>query len=327
MKKILITGGAGFIGSHLAEHYINAGDLVTIVDDLSTGRLENLRAIEASPRLTVALTDVCDKERLARLAGGCDLIFHLAARVGLKLVVQSALATLQTNVDGTESVLRAARRSGAKVVVASTSEVYGLATKIPSAEDDPITIGSPLRGRWSYAASKALDEFMALGYGSEYGVPAIVVRLFNTVGPRQSARYGMVIPRFVAQALRGEPLTVYGDGTQTRCFCHVRDVVGALVRLAEEPSAVGDIFNIGNPQEIAILDLAERVIAVTGSSSAIAFVPFEQAFDERFQEIVRRVPDINKLRGAIGFEPSTDLQGILREVVRERAAAIVESAA
>jgi UDP-glucose 4-epimerase len=315
----LITGGAGFIGSHLAERYVADGADVVVVDDLSTGRLENLAPIEASPSLRVVVADVRDEERMAQLLADRDLVFHMAARIGLKLVIQSPLTTLETNVDGTASVLRAARAAKAKIVVASTSEVYGLASRIPSAEEDPITIGAPTKGRWSYAASKALDEFMALASWHEYGVPTVVVRLFNTVGPRQTGRYGMVIPRFVDQALAGRPLTVYGDGTQTRCFCHVHDVVGALVRLADEPSAVGEVFNLGNPQETTINALAAQVIAVTGSSSMPVHVPFEEAYERHFEEIMRRVPDIAKIRERIGFAPQRDLEAILRDVVADRA--------
>jgi UDP-glucose 4-epimerase len=319
VRKILITGGAGFIGSHLAERYVADGADVVVVDDLSTGRLENLAPIEASPSLRVVVADVRDEERMAQLLADRDLVFHMAARIGLKLVIQSPLTTLETNVDGTASVLRAARAAKAKIVVASTSEVYGLASRIPSAEEDPITIGAPTKGRWSYAASKALDEFMALASWHEYGVPTVVVRLFNTVGPRQTGRYGMVIPRFVDQALAGRPLTVYGDGTQTRCFCHVHDVVGALVRLADEPSAVGEVFNLGNPQETTINALAAQVIAVTGSSSMPVHVPFEEAYERHFEEIMRRVPDIAKIRERIGFAPQRDLEAILRDVVADRA--------
>jgi UDP-glucose 4-epimerase len=319
VKKIIITGGAGFIGSHLTEHCLRSGADVVVVDDLSTGRLENLHAVEGSPALRIVVADVREEEQLAHLTADRDVVFHLAARIGLKLVIESPLGTLETNVEGTASVLRAARATKTKVVLASTSEVYGLSTHLPSAESDPITIGSPTKGRWSYAASKALDEFMALATWHEYGVPTIVVRLFNTVGPRQSGRYGMVVPRFVDQALAGQALTVYGDGTQTRCFCHVRDVVGALVRLADEPWAIGEVFNVGNPQETTINALAKRVIALTASSSPIVHVPFEQAYEKHFEEIMRRVPDIAKIRARIGFAPTADLAAILRDVIAERA--------
>jgi UDP-glucose 4-epimerase len=318
VKKVLITGGAGFIGSYLAERYVRDGADVTVIDDLSTGRLENLYAIAGSPSLRVVIADVRDEERLTKLMEDRDVAFHMAARIGLRLVIESPLTTLETNVDGTASVLRAARSAKTKVVLASTSEVYGLATRIPSSEDDPITIGSPVRGRWSYAASKAVDEFMALSTWHEHGVPAVVVRLFNTVGPRQSARYGMVLPRFVDQALAGQPLTIYGDGTQTRCFCHVRDVIGALVRLAEEPSAVGEVFNLGNAQETTINELAARVIALTASSSTPTHVSFNEAYGPHFEEIMRRVPDLAKARARIGFAPAIDLDGIVRDIIADR---------
>jgi UDP-glucose 4-epimerase len=318
VKKVLITGGAGFIGSHLAERCVAEGIEVVAVDDLSTGRLENLRPVEDSPLFHFHEGDIRQEGVLESALAGCDTIVHLAARIGLKLVVQSSLATLETNVEGTESVFRAARKNRTNVLVASTSEVYGLATRIPSSEDDPITIGSPVRNRWSYAASKALDEFIALGNHRERGVPSTVVRLFNTVGPRQSGRYGMVVPTFVSQALSGEPLTVYGDGTQTRCFCHVRDVVGALIRLANEPSAAGHVFNLGNPVEVTINELARRVITMAGSSSEIRYVPHSTAYGEDFEEIARRVPDITRIRSAIGFAPEFGLDDILREVIAER---------
>jgi UDP-glucose 4-epimerase len=318
LRKVLITGGAGFIGSHLAERCVAQGIAVVAVDDLSTGLLDNLRPVENSPLFQFRMGDVRNDSFVADALEGCDTIVHLAARIGLKLVVQSSLATLETNVAGTESVFRAARRTRPRVILASTSEVYGLSTRIPSSEDDPITIGSPVRNRWSYAASKALDEFIALGSHREHSVPTTVVRLFNTVGPRQSGRYGMVVPTFVSQALGGEPLTVYGDGAQTRCFCHVRDVVGALIRIAGEPSTAGQVFNLGNPQEVTINELARRVISMTGSSSPIRYVPHSTVYGEDFEEIARRVPDITRIRAAIGFEPAFGLDDVLREVIAER---------
>lgn len=314
MKKVLITGGAGFIGSHLAARYTGMGIPVLVVDDLSTGNMGNLAGLDPA-LLEVVVADIRDENALSSLIRGCDLVVHLAARVGLKAVVEDPLGTLETNVDGTASVLRAADKSKTKVIVTSTSEVYGLATRIPSSEDDPITIGSPMRNRWSYAASKALDEFMAFAYLRQRSLPTIVVRLFNTVGPRQSGRYGMVIPSFIRMAMANEPLTVYGDGTQTRCFCHVRDVVGAFVRLADDPRAVGEVFNVGNPEETTINDLAARVIALTGSSSRITYVPHSVAYGEEFQEIQRRVPHIAKIQKAIGFAPSARLDEILSEII------------
>jgi UDP-glucose 4-epimerase len=314
MKKVLITGGAGFIGSHLADYYAKKGVRVVVVDDMSAGNVSNLAGIDPA-LLEVVVADIRDEKLMSALVPGCDLVVHLAAKVGLKAVVKHPLGTLETNVDGTASVLRAARETKTKVLVASTSEVFGLASRIPSSEDDPITIGSPTRNRWSYAASKAIDEFIAIGYWREHHVPTVVVRLFNTVGPRQSGRYGMVIPSFIRMATAGEPLTVHGDGTQTRCFCHVRDVVDALARLAEDPAAVGEVFNLGNPEEITINDLASRVIALTGSSSPIKYVSYDEAYGEGFEEIRRRVPDIAKIRKAIGFAPSARLDEILREII------------
>lgn len=314
MKRVLITGGAGFIGSHLAARYIGMGTSVLAVDNLSTGSLDNLAGLDPA-LLELAVADIRDEQRMSELVRGCDLVVHLAARVGLKVVVEQPLETLETNVEGTASVLRAASEHRTKVIVASTSEVYGLATRIPSSEDDPITIGAPTRNRWSYAASKALDEFLAFAYWRERGLPIVVVRLFNTVGPRQSGRYGMVIPSFIRMALANEPLTVYGDGTQTRCFCHVRDVAGALVSLADEPRAVGEVFNLGNPEETTINHLAARVIALTGSFSPITYMSHDLAYGEAFQEIQRRVPNIAKIQAAIGFAPTAALDGILREII------------
>jgi nucleoside-diphosphate-sugar epimerase len=314
VKKILITGGAGFIGSHLAARYTSLGIPVLVVDNLSTGTLDNLAGIDPA-LLEVAITDIRDEQQIAKLVRGCDLVVHLAARVGLKVVVEQPLETLETNVEGTASVLRAACASKTKVIVASTSEVYGLATRIPSSEDDPITIGAPTRNRWSYAASKALDEFLAFAYWRERMLPIVIVRLFNTVGPRQSGRYGMVIPSFIRMAMANEPLTVYGNGTQTRCFCHVRDVAGALVALGDDPRAVGEVFNLGNPEETTINDLAARVIALTGSSSKITYMSHDLAYGEAFQEIQRRVPDISKIQEAIGFMPSARLDEILTEII------------
>jgi UDP-glucose 4-epimerase len=314
VKKVLITGGAGFIGSHLAQRYCAMGVPVVVVDDMSAGNIANLAGLDPT-LLEVVVADIRDEKLLSPLVRGCDLVVHLAARVGLKAVIKHPLGTLETNVDGTAAVLRAARETKTKVIVASTSEVYGLTKRFPSSEDDPITIGSPIRSRWSYAASKALDEFIAIGYWREHGVPTVVVRLFNTVGPRQSGRYGMVIPSFIRMAIANEPVTVFGDGTQTRCFCHVRDVADALVRLADDPAVVGEIFNLGNPEEIAINDLAKRVIALTDSSSTITYVPHNVAYGEMFEEIQRRVPDIAKIRKAIGFAPSAHLDEILREII------------
>jgi UDP-glucose 4-epimerase len=320
MSQVLITGGAGFIGSHLADVYLARGHDVTVLDDLSSGNERNLEAAGRTDRCRIVIGDVRDEELVRRLVEQSDLVFHLAARIGLMLVVESALRTLETNVEGTQVVLRHAAKFKRRILVASTSEVYGLTKEFPSREDDPITIGSPEKNRWSYACSKMVDEFAALAYHREQGLPAFVVRLFNTVGPRQSARYGMVMPRFVRQALAGEPLTVYGDGTQSRCFCHVGEVVDALMKLVDCPAAMGKVVNIGNPQQTRILDLARRVIETTNSSSTVTFVPFDQAYEANFEEIVRRVPHIGRARELIGFSPSLGLDAILSEVIAEQRA-------
>ena len=319
MKKVLITGAAGFIGSHLTDAYLREGWSVVGIDDLSTGRLENLDLARTSDRFAFVCADIAkDEDALASAMRGSDRIVHLAARIGLKLVIESPLKTLETNVQGTETVLRHATTAATPTIIASTSEVYGATTKFPSSESDSVAFGSPEKGRWSYACSKAYDESLALAYHRERGLPATIVRLFNTVGPRQSSRYGMVIPRFVRQALAGEPMTVYGDGTQTRCFCHVGEVVDALVLLGGHTESVGQILNLGNPHEISIVALAEKVRLLTPSSSPIAHVPFDVAYGDGFEEIVRRVPDITKIRAAIGFEPHRTIDDIISDVVEEQ---------
>jgi len=314
MSRVLITGGAGFIGSTLGDALLARGDEVTVIDNLSTGTLANLGHALGRASFTLIEGDIRDAGLVERAMAGHDAVVHLAARIGLRLVMESPVETIESNARGTEVVLKAATRHGRRTIVASTSEVYGLATRHPSAESDPITFGSPARGRWSYACSKAYDEFLALALQRERGLPATVVRLFNTVGPRQSARYGMVLPRFVRQALAGEPLTVYGDGTQTRSFCHVFDVVDALTTLIDRPAGVGDVFNIGNPAEITVLDLARTVIARTGSASAVTFVPFADVFGDGFEEINRRVPDITKARAELGFFPSRTLESVIDDI-------------
>jgi UDP-glucose 4-epimerase len=320
MKRVLITGGAGFIGSNLTDAYLAKGAEVVAIDDLSTGKEENLEAAFKNPRFRLVVGDIRDDAVVSDLVRDCDEVIHLAARIGLQLVIESPLKTLEANVDGTQAILRHASKHGRKILITSTSEVYGLSTSIPSREDGPIAFGAPTTGRWSYACSKAYDEFLALAHHRENGLQTVIVRLFNTVGPRQTGRYGMVVPRFVRQALNDEPLTVYGDGSQTRCFCHVDDVTGALMRLAQDPKAVGEVFNIGNPQEVHVVDLAKRVIELTNSSSAITFVPFDRAYGAGFEEIMRRVPDITKARTRIGFAPSRSLDDVLRDVIAERTA-------
>ncbi len=315
MSTVVITGAAGFVGSHLADAYLAAGWDVVGLDDLSTGRGENLASAAANPNFRLVVGDVCDDALVGEAIANCDLVVHLAARIGLRLVIDSPLRTLESNAKGTEVVIRRATARRVRTIVASTSEVYGLSTRIPSHEDDPIVFGSPVKGRWSYACSKAYDEFLALANYREKGLPATVVRLFNTAGARQTGRYGMVLPRFVRQALAGEPLTVYGDGRQTRCFCSVRDVARALMQISGEPQAVGEVINLGNPQEIEIVELARRVIALTKSTSGIEYVPFDDVFGAGFEEIMRRVPDIRKARALLGFEPRVHLDEIIGDVI------------
>ena len=317
MKTVFVTGAAGFIGSHLTDAYLRSGWNVIGIDDLSTGRRANLFAADQHANFEFVLGDVRDETLIAPMMARSDLAVHLAARIGVKLVIESPLKTLETNVKGTECVLRQATRRKIPVLVASTSEVYGLTTKFPSHEDDPITFGSPKIGRWSYACSKAYDEALALAHHRESGLAAIVVRLFNTVGPRQTGRYGMVVPRFVRQAMAGEPITVYGDGMQTRCFCHVREVVDGLARLASEPRATGEVVNLGNPQETSIIEVARKVIRATTSSSQIEYVSFDRAYADGFEEIMRRIPDIGKARDLIGFEPRLTIDDVIGDVMEE----------
>ncbi len=318
MKTVLITGAAGFIGSHLTDAYLHDGWRVLGIDDLSTGRRENLFGADKHPNFEFILGDITQDAIVEPAMARSDLVVHLAARIGLKLVIESPLKTLVANVKGTEVVLAHAAAHGVPMLLASTSEVYGLTTKFPSHEDDPITFGSPMVGRWSYACSKAYDESLALAHHREGGLATTVVRLFNTVGPRQSTRYGMVIPRLVRQALAGDPLTVYGDGTQTRCFCHVREVVDGLMRLASEPRANGEVVNLGNPQEISIHDLAHKVIRATESASPIEYVTFDKAYANGFEEIMRRIPDIDRVRDLIGFNPQLSIDDVIADVVAEQ---------
>lgn len=316
--KALITGGAGFIGSHLVDHLIERGARVTVVDDLSTGRVENLAAALGGPHgaaLEVVRGTVTDEALMRRLTADVDVVFHLAAAVGVFTIQQRTLDSLRTNLHGTEVVLEAARVSGSRVLMASTSEVYGKNTTIGLREDDDRIIGSPLKSRWSYAEAKAVDETLTHQYATHLGVEAVIVRLFNTAGPRQTGRYGMVLPRFVRQALAGEPLTVYGTGEQTRCFTHVADVVPALVTLVDTPAAYGDVFNIGNPQQVSINELAARVIARTGSGSAVVHIDYEDAYGAGYEDMQRRVPNCDRIRQRIGYRPERDLDDILDAVI------------
>jgi UDP-glucose 4-epimerase len=315
--RVLITGGAGFIGSHLADACIARGDEVFVIDDLSTGTLANIRHLESHPRFHRTIDSVRNEHVVEKLVDACDVVFHLAAAVGVKLIVESPVRTIETNVRGTEVVLAAAARQQKRVLITSTSEVYGLSEDVPFREDTNLVMGAPTKGRWSYACSKAIDEFLALAYHREKKLPAVIVRLFNTVGPRQVGRYGMVVPTLVAQALDGAPLTVYGTGTQTRCFGYVGDVVEALLHLMDHPDAAGQVFNIGSNEEISITRLAERVLALTGSPSRIVYVPYTEAYEQGFEDMPRRVPDTSKAERVIGFRARTRLDDILRAVIRD----------
>ncbi|MEK6372941.1 MAG: GDP-mannose 4,6-dehydratase [Acidobacteriota bacterium] len=313
--KVLITGGSGFIGSHLAEAYLERGDEVCVIDDLSTGSIDNIAHFKRHPRFHYTVDSVQNQPVLAELVDTCDVVFHLAAAVGVKLIVESPVRTIETNIRGTEVVLAAANKKKKKVLITSTSEVYGLSEQVPFREDGNLVMGATTKGRWSYACSKAIDEFLALAYWREKKLPTVVVRLFNTVGPRQTGQYGMVIPTLVKQALSGRPLTVYGNGQQTRCFAYVRDVVQALIKLMDHDDAVGHVFNIGSTEEVSIAELAERIRSVTGSESEIVYIPYSEAYEEGFEDMPRRVPDITKVQQLIGFKPTTSLDGIIREVV------------
>jgi UDP-glucose 4-epimerase len=313
--RVLITGGAGFIGSHLADAYLKRGDHVYVIDDLSTGTIENIQHLKGDSRFHYTIDSVHNQPVTAELVDQCDVIFHLAAAVGVKLIVESPVRTIETNVRGTEVVLALANKKKKKVLVASTSEVYGLSADVPFREDGNLVMGATTKGRWSYACSKAIDEFLALAYWREKKLPTIIVRLFNTVGPRQTGQYGMVIPTFVKQALAGRPITVYGDGNQSRCFGYVGDVVGALVKLMDHEDSVGQVFNIGSNQEISILELAQKVKELTQSDSDIVFVPYDEAYEEGFEDMPRRVPDISKVGELVGFKPEMDLEGILKTVI------------
>lgn len=313
--RYLITGGAGFIGSHLAETLLGRGDTVLILDDLSTGSVENIRHLKKFDRFHYVFDSISNKHLLAELVDESDVIFHLAAAVGVRLIVESPVRTLETNVFGTQLVLDAASKKKKLVLTASTSEVYGKSEKVPFREDADLVLGATTIGRWSYAASKALDEFLALSYWKERKQPVIVARFFNTVGPRQTGRYGMVLPNFVRQALGGTPITVFGSGKQSRCFCDVRDTVEAVLRLVITDSAVGEVVNIGTDQEISIEDLAQRVKERTNSASPIHYIPYEQAYERGFEDMHRRVPSLEKLERLVSFRPATSLNEIVDRVV------------
>ena len=315
--KILITGGAGFIGSHLSEALLAKDWDVTILDNLSTGRLENVASFQTNPRFHIVVGDILNEFLVDKLVERADLIFHLAAAVGVELIVKDPLRSLTTNIRGSEIVLEAVYRYHRKILITSTSEIYGKNMSSALKEEDDRILGSPLKSRWSYSTSKAVDEILAYVYWKEKKVPTVIVRLFNTVGPRQTGYYGMVIPRFVEQALKGENVTVFGTGEQRRCFLYVKDAVDGMTRLMEHPQAVGNVFNLGNQTEISINQLAEKIIRLTRSSSQIVHIPYNEAYEEGFEDMERRVPDTTKAFNLVGFKPTVGLEEILRMVIAE----------
>ena len=320
--RYLITGGAGFIGSHLADRLIGRGDEVVVLDDLSTGSLRNVAHLEGDPRFMLVRGSVLDHPSVGGLVDEAEVVVHLAAAVGVKLIVERPLESLLTNIRGTEVVLDAAASSGSTILITSTSEIYGKNASGPLHEDADRILGSPFVARWSYSTSKAVDEILARAYWRDRGVPSIVARLFNCVGPRQTGEFGMVLPRFVRQALEGDDLTVYGDGQQRRCFCHVVDAVGALVALLDHPGAVGDVFNVGAPYELSINRLARIVIDAVGSTSSVVHIPYEEAYEEGFEDMERRVPDISKIQALTGWQPTLGLDRIVADVVQSERAAL-----
>jgi UDP-glucose 4-epimerase len=313
--KALITGGAGFIGSHLAEQLLQRGHEVGVIDNLSTGSIENISHLKSAPGFSYVIDTIDNEPLLAEWIDRSDVVFHLAAAVGVKLIVERPVHTIETNVHGTEVVLKHANKKKKLVVLASTSEVYGKSTDVPFRENAELVLGATSKHRWAYACSKLLDEFLALAYWKERKLPVVVVRLFNTVGPRQTGQYGMVLPTFVRQALGGQPITVFGDGRQSRSFTYVGDVVEALIALASEPRAVGEVFNIGNTGEVTISHLAERVKTLTSSESLIQYIPYDQAYETGFEDMPRRVPDISKVKALIGFQPKLELDDMIKSVI------------
>jgi UDP-glucose 4-epimerase len=313
--RSLITGGAGFVGSHLAQELLRRDEEVYILDDLSTGSVENIEHLKSNTRFHYTLDSVHNEPVLAELIDRCDMVYHLAAAVGVKLIIESPVHTIETNVHGTEVVLKLANKKKKKVLITSTSEVYGKSTAVPFNEEQDLVLGATTKGRWSYACSKAIDEFLGIAYWHEKKLPVVIVRLFNTVGPRQTGRYGMVIPNFVCQALMNQPITVYGDGNQSRAFGYVGDVVTALADLAQHPAAVGQVFNIGNTEEITMNDLAYLIKQMTSSESEIIHIPYDRAYEKGFEDMPRRVPDISKVRQLIGYQPRLNLKDILTEII------------
>jgi len=315
--KALVTGGAGFIGSHLSEYLLSQGHEVAIIDDLSTGCLENIQHLMNNSRFRFAVDTITNEAVMDRMASECDIIYHLAAAVGVEMIIRSPIHTIETNIMGSAAVLQVANRYRRKVVLASTSEIYGKSDQVPFAEDDDRVLGPTIHSRWSYSTSKAVDEFLALAYSKERGLPVVIIRFFNTIGPRQTGRYGMVVPRFVAQALTGQPITVYGDGKQTRCFADVRDLVRGVVALAECPEAVGQVFNLGSTREVSIADLARLVVSLTDSSSEIIYIPYDQAYELGFEDMQRRVPDVSKVGALIGWGTTFTLETTILDVAKD----------
>ena len=315
--RSLVTGGAGFIGSHLAEALLALGQCVVVIDDLSTGRIENIARVVDHPNFQFVHETIQNEAVMDRLVSECNVIYHLAAAVGVELIVRDPVRTIETNLNGTQVVLRMARRYRKKVLIASTSEVYGKSENIPFQEDGDRVMGPTIKSRWSYAESKAVDEFLGLAYYKQFGVPVVICRFFNTVGVRQTGAYGMVIPRLVKQALEGQPLSVYGNGQQTRCFCNVKDTVRAVIALGAHPGTVGEIYNIGSRDEITILDLARRILARSGSQVDIQLIPYEQAYEAGFEDMLRRVPDTSKIQALIGWQPAISLDQTLDEVIAQ----------
>ena len=316
--RALITGGAGFIGSHLADHLLDRGDQVVLLDDLSTGRLANIEHLNDRSDAEFVLGSILNTELIDEVVSRVDAVFHLAAAVGVNLIVEKPLESLMTNIRGTETVIEMAHKYDKRLLVMSTSEIYGKNTSDSLSEDDDRILGSPLKSRWSYSEAKAIDEILAYTYWREKGLEAVIIRLFNTVGPRQTGSYGMVIPRFVGQALRNEPITIFGDGNQTRCFCHVGDIVEGLVALSEHPEAFGKVFNLGGGKEVAIRELAERVIKLAGSQSSLEFIPYDAAYEAGFEDMDRRVPNTTRAMQLVGFEPSASLDDIIRSVIDDQ---------
>jgi UDP-glucose 4-epimerase len=316
--RALLTGGAGFVGSHLADALLAQGHQVLVIDDLSTGSMDNLTHLKGRPGFEYVIDTVMNEPLTAELIDRADVVFHLAAAVGVKLIVEAPVRTIETNVHGTEIVLKHGAKKGKLTIIFSTSEVYGKSVAVPFREDADLVMGPTPKHRWAYACSKAIDEFLALAYYREKALPVVIARLFNTVGPRQTGRYGMVIPTFVRQALTGEPITVFGDGTQTRAFTYVGDVVSALIALSLEPRAIGEVFNIGNPEEVSILDLAKRIRTMTGSASDIRLIPYGEAYEAGFEDMPRRVPDISKVSKLVGYKPTLGLDEILTRVIADQ---------